>query len=292
MHNTIEKFEKWLIEEGKSFKTIESYCGDVKLFHRYLITKNIGENTVLSRFTFTRYKEYLIKQQYAVATINKKVNSLKVYNDFLIAIGVLPEQILSLKKDRITIAVGSEKEVTSMSEAQVEKLLFYVEDEKKVSIRNKLIVYLLLYTGVRVSELVGIELSDIDLLTASLTIRGKGGKLREVSLRNDVVELIKSYVKTERARNRYCNSNYLLISQRAKKMHRDAVRDWLSNVSTDLGYHLHPHLFRHTFATRLIRKGVEITTVSRLLGHSTVNMSAKFYIQTSRDEKMNAVRLL
>ena len=75
-------------------------------------------------------------------------------------------------------------------------------------------------------------------------------------------------------------------------MHRDAVRDWLANVSEDIGFKLHPHLFRHTFATRLLRKGVDLTTVSKLTGHSTVNMTAKFYIQTTRQEKQDAVEIL
>lgn len=83
-----------------------------------------------------------------------------------------------------------------------------------------------------------------------------------------------------------------MISQRAEKMHRDAVRNWLANVSLELGFKLHPHLFRHTFCTRLLKKGVDLTTVSKLAGHSNVNMTAKFYIQTTKQEKMDAVNKL
>ena len=75
-------------------------------------------------------------------------------------------------------------------------------------------------------------------------------------------------------------------------MHRDAVRDWLSKISKDLGFKLYAHLFRHTFCTQLLKRGVDLTTVSKLAGHSTVNMTAKFYIQTTRQEKMDAVNLL
>lgn len=197
-----------------------------------------------------------------------------------------------MKRDRVQIAAGSERIVTALSEEQVEKLLFYLEDHTKVSQRNKLIAYLLLYTGVRVSELVSIKLSDIDYLASTLTVRGKGGKIREISLRQDVVHLIRTYVKEERLKSKFKDSEYLLLSQRAPKVHRDAVRDWLANVSKELGFKLHPHLFRHTFCTRLLKKGVDLTTVSKLAGHSTVNMTAKFYIQTTRQEKMDAVQLL
>ncbi|QHC05925.1 tyrosine-type recombinase/integrase [Anoxybacillus sp. PDR2] len=285
-------FKQWLTEEGKSPKTIESYVGDVEGFQKYLTEKAVDTSQPLSRFSFVRYKQHLLDNEYAIATINKKINSLKVYNDFLQKKGIVSESYIQLKRDRIQIAAGSEQIVTALSEEQVEKLLFYLEDHTKVSQRNKLIAYLLLYTGVRVSELVSIKLSDIDYLASTLTVRGKGGKIREISLRQDVVHLIRTYVKEERLKSKFKDSEYLLLSQRAPKVHRDAVRDWLANVSKELGFKLHPHLFRHTFCTRLLKKGVDLTTVSKLAGHSTVNMTAKFYIQTTRQEKMDAVQLL
>lgn len=287
----IAKFEQWLFTEGKADKTIESYVNDVKGFQSYLQEK-LNDVPVLSRFSFVRYKEHLMKEGYAVSSINKKINSLKVYNDFLRTEGYLYESFIQLKRDRIKIAAGSENNVDALSEEQVEQLLFYVENGKKVSTRNKLIVYLLLYTGVRVSELVGTKIADIDFLTSQLTVIGKGGKRREIGLRQDVLQLVKDYIKAERSESNFSHSDYLLVSQRAEKMHRDAVRDWLVKISKELGFKLHPHLFRHTFCTRLLKKGVDLTTVSKLAGHSSVNMTARFYIQTTKQEKMDAVNLL
>ncbi|MEK3798628.1 tyrosine-type recombinase/integrase [Peribacillus sp. FSL H8-0477] len=287
----IVDFEKWLFAEGKAVKTTESYVGDVKGFQAYL-QERLKDIPVLSRFSFVRYKEHLMKEGYAVSTINKKINSLKVYNDFLRTKGVVHESFIQLKRDRIKIAVGSEESVDALSEEQVEKLLFYVENRNKVSTRNKLIVYLLLYTGVRVSELVGIQLGDIDFLTSHLKVVGKGGKRREIGLRQDVLRIVRQYMKEERSESVFHHSGYLLVSQRAEKLHRDAVRDWLAKISKELGFDMYPHLFRHTFCTRLLKKGVDLTTVSKLAGHSSVNMTAKFYIQTTRKEKMDAVQLL
>ena len=289
MDDLTKQFEQWLTEEGRASKTVESYVGDIKGYHLYMKERAVNESQAFSRFSFVRYKEYLLDRQFAISTINKKINSLKVYNDFLLKKGMVSESYIQLKRDRVQIAAGSEHVVTALSDEEVEKVLFFVEDHTKVSMRNKLIVYLLLYTGVRVTELVNIKLADIDHLTATLTIKGKGGKIREISLRQDVIQLMKQYIKEERAQSRFRDSEYLLVSQRAKKMHRDGVRDWLANISEDLDINLHPHLFRHTFATRLLRKGVDLTTVSKLTGHSTVNMTAKFYIQTTRQEKQDAV---
>jgi integrase/recombinase XerD len=287
----VDEFSNWLFAEGKAVKTIESYVNDVKGFQSYLQEK-LKDIPVLSRFSFVRYKEHLMKEGYAVSTINKKINSLKVYNDFLRTKGVVAESFIQLKRDKIKIAAGSEDNVEALSEEQVEHLLFYVENRSKVSTRNKLIVYLLLYTGVRVSELVGIKITDIDFLTSQLIVNGKGGKRREIGLRQDVLQLVRQYMKEERSESVFHHSDYLLVSQRAEKMHRDAVRDWLAKISKELGFHLHPHRFRHTLCTRLLNRGVELTTVSKIAGHSSVSLTARYYIQTTKQEKMDAVNLL
>ena len=76
-------FTQWLLEDGKSPKTIESYINDVKLFQKYLYEEAVDEETLLSRYSFVRYKQSLLDGNYKISTINKKVNSLKVYNDYL-----------------------------------------------------------------------------------------------------------------------------------------------------------------------------------------------------------------
>lgn len=227
MNELVKGFEKWLFEEGRAETTIESYTTDVRKYNEYLNEK-ANESLPLSRFSFVRYKQYLIDQKFSTATINKKINSLKVYNDYLQKKGLVDDSYIQLKRDRVQIAVGSEHVVTSLAEEQVETLLYLVETQTKVSQRNKLIVYLLLYTGVRVSELVNIKLGDIDPISSTITIRGKGGKVREISLRQDVLNLIKQYRSDERAVSKYQESEHLLVSQRAQKLHRDAVRDWIS----------------------------------------------------------------
>lgn len=160
--NLIEGFRQWIIEDGKSPRTIESYCSDVKQFQLYLMQKAADEQQPLTRFSFVRYQQHLQERNLAISTINKAVNSLKVYNDFLQKVGFVEENFIQLKRDQIQIASGSEHVVTAMSEEEVEQLLFYVENQAKVSQRNKLIAYILLYTGVRVSELINIKIEDFD----------------------------------------------------------------------------------------------------------------------------------
>lgn len=128
----VEDFSNWLFAEGKAAKTIESYVNDVKGFQSYLREK-LKDVPVLSRFSFVRYKEHLMKEDYAVSTINKKINSLKVYKDFLRTKGIISESFIQLKRDRIKIAAGSEDNVDALSDEQVEQLLFYVENRSNGS---------------------------------------------------------------------------------------------------------------------------------------------------------------
>lgn len=285
---SLDAFRQWLMEDGKSPKTIESYCNDVKQFQLYLAEKVADENQPLSRFSFVRYKQYMLDENLKISTINKKVNSLKVFNDFLQMKGIVMNNFIQLRKDQVPIANGSEKVVEALTDGEVERVLAYVQDDSKVSIRNRLIVHTLLYTAVRVSELINI----IEPLTSTLTVRGKGGKVREIGIRNDLMDLIKVYQAGERKESKYHDSEYLFVTQRSPKMHRDAVRDWLAKISDDIGIKLYPHLFRRMCATLLLRRGVPVVTVSKILGHYSVELTSKTYIQTSRADKQSALDFL
>ena len=290
--DVIQQFEQYLVENGIAPKTIESYVGDVKAFAAYLAGMGVENPADLKRFYIASYKNHLNESKYAVATINKKINSLQAYNLFLIERQLATELVVTLKKDRIKVAAGSEGEVEVFTEQEVNQLLFFVQDEKRVSLRNRLIVWLLLYTGVRVSELCGIQLSDIDYLTNTLRVTGKGGKYREIPLRSDLVDLIKEYVRTERQENKHREGPFLLVSQRAERMHKDAVNTLLEGMEKQLGFKMYPHKFRHTFCSRLLKKGVPLTTVSKLAGHAHIQTTAHYYINTSKEEKEKAVALL
>jgi len=284
--NVLDRFKQWLMEDGKAAATIASYISDVNQFNQYLAVKDVDPKVLLTRFLFTTYMKQLEIECMAVSTINKKVNSLKVYNDWLYHEKIVEDVFISIKKDKMKIAFGSEAEVSVLTDAQVEQFLFHLEKDSQ---RNKLIGYLLLYTGIRVSELVHIHLTDVDQLIGQLTVRGKGGKLRVIPLRKDVLEVMQQYLQDERNSRKFTNSPSLLVSQRAEKMHRDAVRRWLEMTGKHLGFHMHPHMLRHTFCTRLLRNGIDITTVSKLAGHANLNMTVKYYINTSKEEKQLAV---
>lgn len=288
----VKEFEDYLVQNGIAPKTIESYTTDVRLFHDYIQANGVRDVTQLKRFYVTNYKQWLQDGGYAIATINKKINSLQAYNLFLIKMKYLNEQVVYLGKDRVKIASGSQREVDILTDEQVNRLLFHVQDNSLVTKRNELIVMILLYTGVRVSELCQIRLEDIDFLTKELSVCGKGGKHRQIPLRNDLVDGIREYIKGERSQSKFAYSRYLFVSQRTEKLARDSVNTMLEGIAKQVGFQIYPHKFRHTFCSRLVRKGVDLTTVSRLAGHQSILTTSQFYVSSSRKEKMEAVNLL
>ena len=288
----IQAYQEYLTEDGKGTKTVISYAGDVKGFLNWLGNKKVVFEGKLTRFYITSYKDDLIKNNYTINTINKKINSLHSFNLFLISKGFCHEQAVYPNKDKIKVAAGSEGEIDVFSDEEVERMLFYLENRHLVSQRDKTVILLLLYTGLRVSELVGLKLADIDLLTRNLKVVGKGGKYREVPLKLEAAEAIRVYLDVERRDHKQAESDYLLLTQRAGKMDKDTVNKFLRKHGKHLGLVLYPHKFRHTFCTRLLNKGVDLTTVAKLAGHASIQTTASFYINTSREDKQQAVDLL
>lgn len=287
----INAFENYLRNNSKADKTIESYTGDVRGYIGFLSKKGIVFDGQLNRFAINSYKNHLLQEHYEPTTINKKLNSLQSFNVHLIESGDMTDMVINLGRDRIKIAKGSEKQVETFSAGILDALMFHLES-KSNAIRDKVVIELLLYTGVRVSELVNIRIMDIDFLSHQLKVIGKGGKYREIPLKPEVVETIKKYL-LERRRNSYYKSEYLLLGQRGK-LGRDAINRILDRITKDarLTQKLKPHTFRHTFCTNLIKKGVPLTTVAKLAGHASIETTSRFYIGCSQQEKKDAVNML
>lgn len=262
MIEILNDFERHLIEDGKRPKTVESYVGDVKGLMEYLDGMNVTFDGSLSRFYITSYKNRLLENDYEPTTINKKINSFHSFNHYLTQKDYMSEVVINLRRDRVKVANGSERAVEVYDEGLVNKIHFYIHNMDGVSIRDRMVILLLLFTGVRVSELCTIEIKNIDFLTGHLKVIGKGGKVREIPLKAEVIDVIKAYIR-ERWKSKYKASEYLILGRRGA-IQRDAVNTLLEKHTKQGSFQqkLKPHTFRHTFCTRLVKKGVPITTVS------------------------------
>ena len=168
------------------------------------------------------YRRYLVDEDYAVTTINKKVNSLRAFNDFQIEQGLMEEMVVEPSSEK---GKGQRQEQDGSPPAALHR--------------------------VRVSELVNIKLRDIDLLGRELKVVGKGGKYREVPLNTTVVNSIREYIDGDRQEHKLSGSAHLILTQRSYKCHRDTINNLLNNMGEELGIKMYPHKFRHTTFTML-----------------------------------------
>ena len=202
-------------------------------------------------------------------TINHRVRSLKQFYQFLITdslVGSNPTEKLDRKKSQSTL-------VETFTEEQLTALLAAADKNRFVGLRDYMIMLLLLDTGVRLSELVGIKLSDIKLPDNEVIItEGKGGKHRRVFVSAKTKETLKKYL---RVRGDIPGNPYLFVSMEDQPMQRRNVQERLCIYGSKAkleGVRVSPHTFRHTFARMYITRGGDPFSLQALLGHSTLDM--------------------
>ena len=278
-------FRQYLVDDGKADRTVQSYITDVTHFMSHVTEANPKRLSELTRQDVTMFRSHMVQKSFKPATVNKAVNSLSCFCQWLQTTGLHPDgqKLVDPKRDRVKVVAGSEGEVSVFTDEELERIMAYISDPTTTSQRNRLVVNLLLYTGCRVSEMVNIQTTDVDFVINAVTLHGKGGKLREVLIRSDVGQMIKEYLKGERALSKFSRSPHLLVSQRAPRMCRDAVATMLEQIGQVLNIEINPHKWRHTFCTLLVQRGVGLSVIAKLAGHTSIETVNHFYEATLND---------
>ena len=236
------------------------------------------------------YIEYLTKSDIRSNTLRRKIASLKVFYNYLRNENIIDENPLSqmrfqFRKEKIlpkTIPIEVLRSIYSYLEQKV--LESKTEYQIKKNKRNLLIISLLLSTGIRISELCHIKLDHIHLSNSTLHIIGKGKKERIIFLGDlKTVNLLEEYVR------KYCNQKieYLFIGKDAvKELSEQSVRLLLKKVveANDISITITPHMFRHSFATMLLDKNVDIRYIQQMLGHSSISVT-QIYTHVSQSKQ-------
>lgn len=255
------EFSEYLInQKGYSKYTVKSYMTDLDSFYEYVFK----EKTSKFDHSFIRkYLNELYDKDYASKTICRHISSLRSYFKYLIN-----EEYI---KDNPMLLIGnpkvSQKLPQYLNYNELETLLELPDRSTFLGLRNALILELLYSTGVRVSELVNIKLSDIDLNNNRITVLGKGNKERIVLFGNKANKLIIEYLN-----KRDNNSEYLFINKNGTVLTDRGVRYIIDMIvkKSALKLKISPHTLRHTFATHLLNEGAELRSVQELLGHESI----------------------
>jgi integrase/recombinase XerD len=273
--------------------------------HYLTLEKNLSENSVLSyKLNLVRYIDYLeslgIKKPEAIEedmvseflkslselllsprSIAQNISTLKGFHKFLVGEGIVktdPTQNLTLPK-----LPKSLPEVLTQDEAEL--ILKQPETSARLGVRDKAILETLYATGIRVSELLSLKQSNINFGDGFVRVFGKGSKERMVPIGRSAISWIKKY--QSEARINLANENskdVLFLNSRGKPMSRMAIWDIVDKYVRQgrIEKAVHPHTFRHSFATHLLEGGADLRAVQEMLGHSDIS-TTEIYTHIDRE---------
>ena len=253
-----------LVDKGLSNNTVKAYEADISSFFQWLNNEDLKYKN-LQEGHINQYISFLFQRMMRSSSVNRKISSIKSFYIFLVKRNFLKNSPLN---DLVT--PKQEKYLPeSMSEAEVDKLLNSPDVANKIENRDKAMIEMLYATGMRISELVNLKITDVDMKRCVVKVFGKGSKERLVPFGETALDSLKSYLNN-RERS---SSKEIFLSNRGKKMTRVAfwqrVKVYL--IRENLKNSISPHTLRHAFATHLINRGADLRSVQLLLGHSDLS---------------------
>ncbi|ACL69861.1 tyrosine-type recombinase/integrase [Halothermothrix orenii] len=299
--NAVKSFKKYLAtERGYSPLTVKEYERDLNLFYIYL-TNEMGFKNDFSLDKINKYHiaeflgDTILVHDNAPTTRNRKLYSIRSFFKFLVKyeyIKVNPAATIEASKTE----VRAEPIYMKLNDAQK-----YIETIKKhggVNLKRDLaIVKLFLYAGLRVSELVGLDLDDIDFKDQSIKFYGKGKKERYVPLHPDVIMSIKNYFP-ERNEIQPKNEDAikaLFLSRHGKRISVRTIQMMVKKYAKLAGVKnadkITPHKLRHTFASLLYHKTKDLKILQDLLGHADIS-TTQIYTHTDVKQRKKAIKEL
>lgn len=253
-----------LVDKGLSNNTVKAYEADISSLFQWLDTEDLKYNN-LEEDHINQYISFLFQRKMRSSSVNRKISSIKSFYIFLVKRNFVKNSPLN---DLVT--PKQEKYLPeSMSEAEVDKLLNSPDVSNKIENRDKAMIEMLYATGMRISELVNLKITDVDMKRCVVKVFGKGSKERLVPFGETALDSLRSYLN-EREQS---SSKEIFLSNRGKKMTRVAFwqRVKIYLIRENLKNSISPHTLRHAFATHLLNRGADLRSVQLLLGHSDLS---------------------
>lgn len=261
----IDEFIDYLRFEKKySENTISSYTLDLKKFTNY-IKKDYDK---IKKEDIQKYIQNLSKEESSLS-VSRTISTLKSFYKFL--------EINKYTKTNPLTLISNPKQPKTLpkvlSEEEVNKLLD-INLKTDFDYRNKAMLELMYGSGLRVSELINLNVNDIDVNNCTVRIFGKGSKERIIPLNEYTTEAINNYILYHRtALFKHGENNYLFLNNHGNKMTRQGFFKILKKLAKEknIKTEFSPHTLRHSFATHLLKYGADLRSIQELLGHSDIS---------------------
>lgn len=283
----ITEFERYLESEKRfSTHTVVAYIKDVRQFFDFVNSNS--EEVLLEDISHKTIRSWMVDlmdvKLVSTNSVNRKLSSIKTYYRFL-----LLSEVTSVNPTLKVVSPKMSKKLPEfVSQGSMDRLLSAdLFEDTFEGVRDYLVMELLYQTGIRLSELIGIQVNDVDRVVKSVKVTGKRNKQRIVPITIELQNLILRYVKL-RGEIETSVLN-LIVSQKGKaaypKLIYNIVNKYLGMVSTISKKS--PHILRHTFATHMLNNGADLNTIKELLGHA--NLSATQIYTHNSFEKLKTI---
>ncbi len=288
MKDKLQYFLEFLkYQRNCSEHTIKNYEIDLKNFISYCDNKKI-DLIKIEYYEVKQYLMYLHESKYKKTTVSRKISSIRSFYKYLYKKNYIDSNIFEFVP-----LPKKEKRLPKYVNYNDLDVLFSIPKLNAASgCRDRLILELLYATGVRVSELSNIKISDINLKNKTIKIFGKGNKERNVCYGDYCGDILNIYIKEKR--NEFIKNNnneYLILSNNGNKITVRSIQNIIHKLikETCIKKNITPHILRHTFATHMLNEGCDILTVQELLGHSSLD-TTQVYTHVS-NERLRSVYL-
>lgn len=271
MKKLIHEFINYLsVERGLAMNTLESYGRDLRQYSQYLAQGEDSDLDSVSRATIINYLMYLQSQGKATATIARRLAALKAFYQFL----VREKRIKSDPTANLESPKLEKRLPKVLTVQEVERLLAQPDSTQPACIRDRAMLELLYATGIRVSELVSLNVADVNLESGYIKCYGKGSKDRIVPLGSLAIQSTRAYVNSARQRLvKDRDEVALFVNHHGHRLTRQGFWKIVKKYADDakIDKEITPHTLRHSFATHLLENGADLRSVQEMLGHADIS---------------------
>ena len=284
IEDAINKFLEYLeLELNYSILTKESYKRDLLLYKDYLALKKISYLKI-NKDDILSFLKYLDNLKFTNKTISRHLSTLRSFYSYLVEIKLIDNNIFK----RIKNPKVAKKLPNYLSISEIDEIILGISEETNEDIKEKFIFELLYSTGIRVSEAVNIQITDIDTQNMTIKVLGKGNKERLVYYGTPCQKLLEKYLEV---RTTFLKKEipYLLVNQKGEKISRESIEYIIDKIikKSAVKHKISPHTLRHTFATHLLDNGADLKSVQEMLGHENLN-TTEIYTHVSNERLRSA----
>lgn len=280
--DAIEDFINYCVfEKGLSDKTKESYENDLKVYSEFLKENNIED---IENIKSEHIKDFLkARKNEETTTIAHNLTVIKNFHTYLLKENIIKNNVSEfIERPKLKKALPK-----TLSIEDVDKLL-NIELKTPFDYRNKAMLELMYGCGLRVSELISIELNDIDMINCLIRVYGKGSKEREIPLGEYAIHYLQEYISRRDLLLKKKPCTKLFLNNHGQGMTRQGFFKNLKEILKEKGLNpeVSPHTLRHSFATHLINQGADLRSIQEMLGHSDIS-TTKIYTKVTDEKVLN-----